>query len=222
MPPPDNAFRFSHQIIQYISFIKANDGDDAYGNYYTTRSGQKFQWYSADGFTTETPGGHGSHTAGTAAGATLNTPPETLTCDEDAGEQLGCVGDCITAAEAASFVDNFLLDLDVMCEAFNCDGQGSGHELCLEGNTQEILASNGGVAQGAKLAIFDASADNVQIFASLAGTGLWDAAEDTGAMVHSNSWGSDTLCLVESSSVEYDEFMHQVCYHAFEEGGVAR
>lgn len=196
------------QIVQYISFINPNGSDN--GQSYTTAAGQQYPWYSESGFTTEMPGGHGSHTAGTAAGATLNTPAEVPTCDEDAGEELGCLGECLSAADLADLTSNDVIDTETMCVALDCDGYGTDFDSCLEDDTQEILTSHGGVAQGAKLAIFDASADNLKVFAAFAGTGLWEAAEDTGAMVHSNSWGSDTLCTVDSTSTAFDSYMYEV------------
>lgn len=157
------------------------------------------------GFGTETPGGHGSHTAGTAAGAILTT--STATCDEDAGESPGCVGGCI---DATALQSNLEFDVDTMCPEYECDGYGADYEFCLQDDAQTVLASNGGVAQGAKLAIFDASPDGARVFATLAGNGLWEAANGTGAVVHSNSWGSDTLCTVDPTSAAFDEYMYNV------------
>lgn len=180
------------------------------GAYYTTHGGEQFPWYSADGFVTETPGGHGSHTAGTAAGVAINAQVETTTCDEEAGERVGCVGGCLTSADADELTSNAVIDVDTMCLAFECDGQGTDFEPCLENDTPGILATHGGVAQGAKLALFDSSSDGVTIWASLAGTGLWIAAEDTGAMVHLNSWGGDTFCSVDVTTASFDRYMYEV------------
>lgn len=207
----DDVISSPRQIVQYISLVRADlEPQDMHETYYTTFAGEQFPWYSADGFTTEVPGGHGSHTAGTAAGAVVNAQAKTTTCDKDAGEKVGCVGGCLTSAEVDEFTSNIVVDVDTMCSAFECDGEGKNFESCLDNDTPEILAMYGGVAQGAKLALFDASGDGVTVWATLAGNGLWIAAEGTGAMVHTNSWGGDTFCNVDVTSVVFDLYMYEV------------
>ncbi|CAN0545123.1 unnamed protein product, partial [Ectocarpus sp. 12 AP-2014] len=68
--------------------------------------------------------GHGTHTAGSAAGATLNDPAETITCSGD--ETLGCVGGCIDESETtddlvSSAIQMALPDLDRLCPMYGCD-----------------------------------------------------------------------------------------------------
>lgn len=45
------------------------------------------------------------------------------------------------------------LDLDRLCPRFDCDGLAE--EYCLSDDTTETLVEHGGMARGAKLAIFD-------------------------------------------------------------------
>lgn len=198
------------QIVQYISLVRPDvAGDDQpYGDYYTTLGGQQVPWYSAEGFTTETPGGHGSHTAGTAAGATITSPVEVESCSGD--DELGCVGSCLNTSYVDTLSTNLAVNVDTLCPRFDCDGLGDDFDLCLSDDTVETLTVNGGVAPGAQLAIFDVSADGVAVWAELALNGLWDAVVETGCVVHSNSWGGDGDCTVDSSSVTFDHYMYEV------------
>lgn len=198
------------QIVQYISLIRQDVAGDAqpYGDYYTTNNGQQFPWYSAEGFATETPGGHGSHTAGTAAGATLTSPVEIGTCSGD--DELGCVGSCLNTSYVETLTSNLVINVDTLCPKFDCDGRGDALDSCLSDDTVETLTAHGGVASGAQLSIFDVSADGISVWAELALNGLWDAANDTGCVVHSNSWGADGDCTVDTSSVAFDRYMYEV------------
>lgn len=83
----------------------------------------------------------------------------------------------------------------------------------LEGD-METLTANGGVAPGAKLSVFDViSDDSLIVWAFLASNGLWDAAENTGCRVHSNSWGTaESTCETDTMSVEFDRYMYEVSF----------
>lgn len=198
------------QIVQYISLIRQDVAGDVqpYGDYTTTINGQQFPWYSAEGFTTETPGGHGSHTAGTAAGATLTSPVEIGTCSGD--DVLGCIGSCLNTSYVETLTSNLEIDLDTLCPKFDCDGRWGALDSCLSDDTVETLTTHGGIASGAQLSIFDVSPDGVSVWAELALNGLWDAVNDTGCVVHSNSWGGDGDCAVDASSVAFDLYMYEV------------
>lgn len=163
--------------------------------------------FCLSGFATEFRGGHGSHTAGTAAGAILDSAEE-LECGD--GEELGCLGGCLESSVLDQLVANTsALHFDAFCPAHGCDGFVS--DLCLDDGL-EMLSANGGVAPGAKLAVFDVIPDNgMAVWANLAGNGLWEAAEETGTMVHSNSWGTvDLSCEVDTMSIAFDTYMYEV------------
>lgn len=70
-------------------------------------------------------------------------------------------------------------------------------------------AKHGGVARGAKLAIFDVAATDSYL-SDYAGNDLWRVSEDTGARIHSNSWGALTGCVSQPSAAIYDEYMYEV------------
>lgn len=165
-----------------------------------------FVLFFVTGFATEFEGGHGSHTAGTAAGAILGSAEE-LECGD--GEELGCVGGCFDSELLDDMASDDLFDFDTFCPAHNCGGFDS--ELCLDDGL-EMLTKNDGVAPGAKISVFDViSDDSLTVWAFLAGNGLWDAAENTGTKVHSNSWGTIELnCEVDASSVLFDTYMYEV------------
>ena len=103
------------------------------------------------------------------------------------------------------------LNLETFCPAFSCDGLGDDHELCLDDGL-ETLTANGGIAQGAKISVFDViSDDSLVVFAFQAENGLWDAVESTGCKVHSNSWGTtESTCETDVFTVAYDGYMYEV------------
>ncbi len=160
------------------------------------------------GFATEFEGGHGSHTAGTAAGAILESPSE-LECGD--GEELSCFGGCFESMVLDDAATNTEFNVQTFCPAFDCDGLGDGHLLCFD-DAVETLTTNGGVAQGAKISVFDViSDDSLLVYASVAGNGLWDAVENTGCKVHSNSWGSTgSTCETDVFTTAYDGYMYEV------------
>lgn len=173
-----------------------------------TAYGNQYEWYDAEVFETDTVEGHGSFTAGTAAGATMNTPAQTEYCHY--GERLTCFGTCMEEDEIDQKTEDIYWDFDLFCEEFDCDGTGDAYESCIEEDTATLLAKNGGVAQGAKLAIFDVAADGDSVWAMLGGNWLWNATLGTGTMVHSNSWGGDNGCFMDSLSERFDEYMFDV------------
>lgn len=151
--------------------------------------------------------GHGTHTAGTAAGATLSSPAETTACDD--GETLSCAGACIDATEStddlvSSYFQLYVFDIDRQCPLFGCDDDS---DVCLGDDVGVTLAENGGMAQGAKLAIFDL-ASGEDFLADNPGNGLWEPCLEAGCKIHSNSWGADGNCIPDAIDVAYDEFMY--------------
>lgn len=118
---------------------------------------------------------------------------------------LGCVGACISADETDS--DDEAIDVDRLCPMFNCDGEDE--QRCLSDDVSETLTEHGGVAQGAKLAIFDMFYGDYS-YGDLAGNGLWEACLDAGCKVHSNSYGVDSRCELSALDLMYDDFMYQV------------
>ncbi|CAM9477974.1 unnamed protein product [Choristocarpus tenellus] len=65
------------------------------------------------------------------------------------------------------------------------------------------------MAPGAKIAIFDVSGDGDSIFSSFLGNGLWEAAGNTGAKIHTNSWGGDAGCQLDDESIVYDNYLYE-------------
>ena len=135
----------------------------------------------------------------------MKSDAQVTTCNVD--DYLDCLGGCLTYEDMVDMLNNGELDFEMLCPAFNCDNMG---EPCLTDNVGETLAENGGVAQGAKLSIFDVSANGLTGWAVLALTGLWNSTIGTGCFIHSNSWGLDTNCSVNSESMAHDEYMFEV------------
>lgn len=147
--------------------------------------------------------GHGSHTAGTAAGATLNSPAEPATCGD--GKVVGCVGGCIFGSGSVS--DNGTESIDLLCPRFDC--AGGEDTQCLSDDVGEVLTAHGGMAQGAKLAVIDMFFGHFS-YGDLAGNGLWEACLGAGCKIHSNSYGIDSRCELSAMDLMYDEFMYEV------------
>lgn len=163
--------------------------------------------FPGDRFGDDEKAGHGTHTAGTAAGATLNNPAETTECDT--GKTLSCAGACIDATGSDDdLVSSYYQadDIDRQCPFFGCDDDS---DLCLGDDVGVTLAENGGMAQGAKLAIFDVFAGETSL-AYYAGNGLWEPCLEAGCKIHSNSWGGDGVCTLSALDILYDEFMYKV------------
>ena len=172
----------------------------------TTQSAQTYtdSEYTG-GFGSDLEDGHGTHTAGTAAGAVLNSPATTVTCAID--ETLGCIGTCLSTEEEAFFPADDFPTWDTLCPQFNCDNFG---DPCLGEDVSATLTESGGIAQAAKISVFDTSADGEGVLASQALNGVWESTNGAGSFLHSNSWGSDNDCNVDSRTVAYDEYMYQV------------
>lgn len=207
-------YRHSHdraiQIVQYISLVRPDiEGvEQPYGDSFTSTYGNQYPFYETEGFATEEEGGHGSHTAGTAAGATVTSPAQLGNCA--GGEELGCVGSCLNSSYIDQLTSNELLNIDTMCPNFDCDGAVEDYPYCLTDDVPETLSAHGGVAPGAKLAVYDVSVDGEAIWAVLALNELWMAANETGCVIHSNSWGGDGSCAVDSASEAFDAYMYEV------------
>lgn len=130
---------------------------------------------------------------------------------------LGCVGGCIDESSLGSddlvsyFYQNMAqVDLDRLCPAFDCDGLDS--IKCLGDDPTATLTEHGGMATGAKLAIFDIFYGDFTFGSFLAGNGLWEPPLEIGAKLHSNSWGGNVGCVVSTEDVLFDDFMYQVQY----------
>ena len=158
-------------------------------------------------FDGDDPAGHGTHTGSTAAGSTLNSSAETITCG--AGEDLSCAGACIDTTLSTddlvsyTFQTNYTIDIDRQCPMFGCDEES---EPCLGDDVAATLTENGGIAQGAKLAIFDVAAGEA-VLATTPGNGLWEPCLEAGCKIHSNSWGGP-ICVTTAHDIMYDEFMY--------------
>lgn len=200
------------QVVQYINFIKSDDEPQSHGDSFTTSGGDQFPWLQADQFESDYPAGHGTHVAGSVAGATLNNPAELATCEP--GEVVSCVGGCVADTPATDddlvSASEQAIDIDRLCPLFStlvdCDDSPF---PCLSENISETLTENGGMAQGAKLAIFDAIYDDVG-FAFYIGNGLWEPCAEAGCKLHTNSWGGDFECQHGPTDILYDEFMYEV------------
>ena len=172
--------------------------------------GERFPWLPGEDFEYDDKAGHGTHTAGSAAGATLNNPAEPVICGN--GTVLSCVGACIDDDPSATdddLVSSYYqyADIDRLCPAFGC-GSG-GEEECLGDDVSETLTNNGGMAQGAKLAIFDAFFQDFGLM-DLVGNDLWEPCAEADCKLHSNSWGGDLMCQLGPIDVLYDTFMYEV------------
>lgn len=180
---------------------------------FTTPEGDRGYWVPADSFSEDERAGHGTHTAGSAAGSTLNSPAETVSCVGT--DVLSCVGGCIDDS-SMSLTDDLLslydqmystVDIDRICPEFGCDT--TAYEQCLSDDVAQTLTDNGGMAQGAKLSIFDVFYQEYGL-SDAAGNGLWEPCMEAGCKLHSNSYGSDMLCSSSPTDAEYDDFMYNV------------
>ena len=201
------------QVIQYINAVEA---DSIPGPVPSTTSGGKIiVWLPSDGFQGDDVEKHGTHTAGSAVGATLNNPAKTpTTCSGT--EVPGCVGGCIDA-DRSSWGDDLLtllpdhshfdVDFDRLCPMVDCDDATD--QRCLNDDVGQTLADHGGMAQGAKLAFFDVFAGDASL-RQLVGDGLWEPCLEAGCKIHSVSIGADRECTVHDLDVLYDDFMYNV------------
>lgn len=199
------------QVVQYMELFKTPNSSQTsvysdsfyyYSEIYETMTPNSTARYDQD-----VPDGHGTHTAGTAAGAMV--ADHLKACP--AGQVSGCVGKCLTIEEATKPRDGGAFDLDTRCPAFGCAENGSEHTSgCLSNDATRNVEQSGGVARGAKLAVFDVSGGG-QWRSMEVGNDLWAVSAETGAKVHSNSWGmADAWCAFGEWDVQYDAFMYEV------------
>ncbi|CAN0370803.1 unnamed protein product, partial [Scytosiphon promiscuus] len=80
---------------------------------------------------------------------------------------------------------------------------------CLGDDPDETLRENGGVAPGAQIAVFDPAYSQYEWFVELGGNLVWYSAMETGAKIHSNSWGAETFCQLTEAELMYDAFMYE-------------
>ena len=194
--------------------IKPDSVPGSHGSSFATSNGDRFPWTPAGGFEEDEVAGHGTHTAGSAAGASLNTPAETVSCDGT--KVLGCVGGCIEPDGTRSTDDlvdygsqtSYDEDIDRICPMFECDDEAE--QWCLSDDVAETLTEHGGMARGAKLAIFDTFSGDLALV-DYPGNGLWEPCLEAGCKLHSSSWGGDYMCSVDTLDVVYDDFMYKVC-----------
>ena len=161
------------------------------------------------GFHRDTVSGHGTCTAGLAAGAI--SEGAVIAQDECCGDELpGCAGGCVAASTIDENLDNGMFDLDAFCPAYECDGEGFSYSYCLGDDPVETLHQHEGVAPGANISVFDSSYTADDMYVHLAGNLVWESAMGTGAKIHSNSWGSGSSCRVTEDDLLYDSFMYEV------------
>eukprot|EP00904_Undaria_pinnatifida_P010989 jgi/Undpi1/701/HiC_scaffold_10.g04165.m1 len=194
------------KIIQYIDLYKSVVLPGSHG----TSSGTS----GVNHFAEDDVDGHGTHVAGSAAGAMLTTPAETSTACSGT-EVPGCVGGCVDL-DRTSWGDDLLTllpddsrldaDLDSLCPMLGCDDTTD--QRCLSDDVGQTLADHGGMAQGAKLAIFDVGGGE-DFFFSHVGSDLWQPCLEAGCMIHSMSGGGDDVCAVNALDIEFDTFMHE-------------
>lgn len=152
--------------------------------------------------------GHGTHVAGIAAGAIL-VGSVLLEQSCQGANVPACAGGCMTASQAAYYVNNESFDIETYCPAYDCDGNGADSIKCLGDDVLDTLIQNSGVAHGAKLSIFDVGY-NDGIIPEIAGNFLWNSTFGTGTKIHSNSWGGETFCELTEFEYLYDTFMYEV------------
>ncbi|CAM9966840.1 unnamed protein product [Scytosiphon promiscuus] len=175
------------------------------------------------GFYKDTIGGHGTWTAGCAAGSISCGATTQATCCGD--ELPGCAGGCIEASGLDSMLENGVFDLDLYCPMYDCDGTTDlALSYCLSDDPVETLHQNIGVAPGAKIAVFDVSYTGEDVGSEYAGNLVWESAVATGAKIHSNSWSADTFCEFTEIDLMYDTYMyenpeHLIVFSAGNRGG---
>ena len=165
------------------------------------------------GFHKDTVNGHGTSSAGIAAGAISDEAGVAgAVCHGD--ELPGCAGSCIPASIVDENLENGMFDLDTFCPTYECDGNGFSYSYCLGDDPVETLHQHGGVAPGAQIAVFDSSytGEDGYVGADYGGNLVWESAMGTGAKIHSNSWGFDTFCQPTEDDFQYDTFMYEVSH----------
>ena len=169
-----------------------------------------FSFYSSvGGFHRDKAGGHGTHTTGTAAGNARDSSYTTQSCPGEQSEP-ACAGGCISPEDVTDYLANGVFDTETNCPAYECDGEGLDSPSCLGEDVVETLIHNEGIAPEAQIAFFDISFTGSDYNVEVASNFLWNATFGTGAMIHSNSWGSYTGCQTRELEFTYDTFMYEV------------
>lgn len=120
---------------------------------------------------------------------------------------MACVCGYLTWSHAGYFLVNGVFDIDARCLMRDCSGVTSS---CLSDDVMKTVEDNGGIARGSNLAIFDGSVRGRYIYAHYAFSGLWESTEETGCVVHSDSWGLGNSCESGFKTMEYDSCMYQL------------
>lgn len=172
-------------------------------------SDDPFSSSSMPGFHKDFLNGHGTWTSSIGAGA-ISAGSDVAPASCSADELPGCAGGCVKASGVDEMLDNGTFDLDLFCPMYECDGDaGLAYSYCLGNDPVETLYQNAGVAPGGQISMFDASYTNIPL-ANFAGNLLWESAMNTGAKIHSNSWGFTTFCQESELEFLYDTFMYEV------------
>eukprot|EP00904_Undaria_pinnatifida_P012698 jgi/Undpi1/8559/HiC_scaffold_25.g11024.m1 len=169
---------------------------------------QYVEYPSGDGFDGEP--GHGTHVASSIAGDVYDgwQPSD---CPE--GEQVDCFGVCADAEDVTSKAADSEWDMNLYCEDLSCDGGWLDYQsslTCLKGGSSDAPL-NGGVARGAKIAFFDVSGEEDATVLDVPypdAREAWQTAENTGAAIHSNSWGYYG-CVVGDSTYYNDQYLYE-------------
>ncbi|CAM9857304.1 unnamed protein product [Pylaiella littoralis] len=206
---------FCAEVLDDFSYHFSFLFDDTsyYSTYSSTSSSTSSPYSSASftgGFHKDNVGGHGTWCAGIAAGSISAQPgvPEE-NCHGD--ESPGCVGGCVLTSEVDEMLNNGIFDLDLFCPMYDCDGDAdTAYSYCLSGDPAETLYQNSGAAAEARIAVFDVAYSHTgPYFVDFGGNLVWESATETGAKIHSNSWGGFSFCELTDSEYLYDTFMYE-------------
>ncbi|CAN0345646.1 unnamed protein product [Pylaiella littoralis] len=220
---------FCAEVLDDLSYYLSFFFDDtSYSSTYSSTTSSTASPYSSvsftGGFYKDTVGGHGTWTAGIAAGAISErsgVPDEGCYGDE----LPGCAGGCIMTSEVDEMLNNEYFDIDLFCPMYECDGDADmAYSYCLSDDPAETLYQNSGMAPGAQIAMFDASYTGFDAYVEYAGNYVWESAVETGAKIHSNSWGFATFCELTEFEYLYDTYMYEnpetlLIFSAGNEGG---
>ncbi|CAM9635731.1 unnamed protein product, partial [Discosporangium mesarthrocarpum] len=177
--------------------------------------------HGEEGFSDDSGGGHGTMAAGSATGAIYpgykgpslcptpmmqdNTRPELV--GKGPEQVVSCLGRCVDRESLEGFPDNEYFEPDAWCPELTCDKFWA--EGCLSNNRTETLLGAQGSAPGAKLAVLDLGRAH-DTFHTVPGGVMWEAAAETGARIHSSSWGVlEDVCGVDELAASFDHFAYE-------------